>query len=137
MRSALLDTPRPNIPAPVLGRALAAAALHGLAMAALLQAGVPPWLASGLGFAGGLAANYGLQRGYLLRRGEPPGRALSRYIADTSVLWALHLFLFGLLTGVAGAPVFGAQAASSALAAGLGLCFFARPRRYGPVWSEH
>lgn len=133
MSSALLEPPRLKIPAQVLGRGLAAAVLHGLAMAALLQAGAHPWLASGLGFAGGLAANYGLQRGYLLRYGEPPGRALSRYIADTSVLWGLHLFLFGLLTGVAGAPVFTAQVASSAAAGGLGLCFLARPRRYGPV----
>lgn len=133
MPSATLNTPRPTIPAPVAARGLAAAALHGLAMAALLQAGTHPWLASGLGFAGGLAANYGLQRGYLLRHHEPPGRALSRYIANTSVLWGLHLFLFGLLTGVAGTPVVSAQLTSSALAAGLGLCFLAGPRRYGPV----
>ncbi len=128
------DTIRAKIPAQVLSRGLAAAALHGLAMAALLQAGAAPWLASGLGFASGLAANYGLQRGYILRHREPRGRALSRYIADTSVLWGLHLFLFGLLTGIAGAPVFTAQVASSALAAGLGLCFLARPsRRYAPA----
>lgn len=133
MPSAILAPLHSRIPAQVLARGLAAAALHGLAMAALLQAGAHPWLASGLGFAGGLAANYGLQRGYLLRHHEPPGRALSRYIADTSVLWGLHLFLFGLLTGVAGTPVVGAQVASSALAAGLGLCFLAGPRRYGPV----
>jgi len=133
MPSAALTTPRPSIPAPVLARGLAAAALHGLAMAALLQAGVHPWPASGLGFAGGLAANYGLQRDYIQRHREPPGRALSRYIADTSVLWALHLFLFGLLNGVVGTPVLTAQVASSALAASLGLCFALRPCPYAPV----
>lgn len=133
MSSAILEPPRLKIPAQVLARGLAAAALHGLAMAALLQAATHPWLASGLGFAGGLAANYGLQRDYIQRHREPQGRALSRYIADTSVLWALHLFLFGLLTGVAGTPVFTAQVASSALAASLGLCFVLRPRRYAPV----
>lgn len=129
----ILGPLHPSIPAQVLGRGLAAAALHGLAMAALLQAGVHPWLASGLGFAGGLAANYGLQRSYLRRHHELQGRALSRYIADTSVLLALHLFLFGLLTGVAGTPVATAQVASGALAASLGLCFLARPRSHGPV----
>lgn len=114
----------------LLRRACSAAALHGLATAALLHGGAHPWLAAGLGFAAGLAANYRLQRGYILRHAEPAGRALSRYIADTSVLWAVHLFCFGLLTSVAGAPLGLALVASSALAAGLGLCFVAAPARY-------
>lgn len=129
----ILGPLHPSIPARALGRGLAAAALHGLAMAALLQAGVHPWLASGLGCAGGLAANYGLQRSYLRHHHEPQGRALSRYIADTSVLWALHLFLFGVLTIVASASVVTAQVASSALAASVGLYFLARPSPRGPV----
>ena len=119
----------------LLGRGLAAALLHGLATAALLQAGCHPWPAASLGFAAGLAANYGLQRDFILRRHEPQGRALSRYIADTSVLWALHGLAFGLLAGVAGVPVGMAQAASSTRAAGMGLlCFAAQgSRRAGPV----
>lgn len=127
--------PHPAITPRLLGRGLAATGLHALATVALLQAGSHPWLAASLGFATGLAANYGLQRGYLLRHGEPPGRALSRYIADTSVLWALHGFAFGLMAGVAGVPFVAAQMASSTLAAGLGLlCFGVRGgRRTSPV----
>lgn len=122
--------PRPAITTWLLGRGLAATGLHALATAVLLQAGCHPWLAASLGFAAGLAANYGLQRAYILRHGEPPGRALSRYIADTSVLWALHGFAFGLLADVAGMPFAAAQVTSSTLAAGLGLlCFAARGSR--------
>jgi putative flippase GtrA len=122
--------PRPAITPRLLGRGLAATGLHALATVALLQAGSHPWLAASLGFAAGLAANYGLQRGYILRHPEPPGRALSRYVADTSVLWALHGFAFGLMAGVSGVPFVAAQVASSTLAAGLGLlCFGAHGSR--------
>lgn len=122
--------PRPAITTRLLGRGLAATGLHALATAVLLQADCLPWLAASLGFAAGLAANYGLQRGYLLRHHEPQWRALSRYIADTSVLWALHGFAFGLMAGVADMPFAAAQLASGTLAAGLGLlCFGVRGNR--------
>ena len=97
--------------------------MYWLALLTLHEAGFPPWLATCLGSAAGLVANYVLQREHLLRHNEPNARAISRYVANMSVLWASNLFLFGLLSAVTGAPVIACQIAASLAAVALGLPF--------------
>ena len=91
-----------------------ATALHWLVMALLIRLGLQPVLATAAGASVGLALNYWLQHRWAFRSGLPHRIALPRYLAGSSLGWALNLALFSALQ-LAGTGVALAQIAATTL----------------------
>ena len=102
----------------------AATATHWAAMAALVQAGVDPWIATALGATLGAGLNY-LAQGRVFG-GESGAAALYRYAIACLLAWTLNLSLFWLLHELAQLAVAPAQLVTSAATAAASYFLYSR-----------
>jgi len=99
---------------------------HWLVMAALINAGLEPTLATASGSVSGAALNYGLQRRLAFRNAGPHRLTLWRYIGSCLVAWLCNLVFFFLLNNVLTLPVPLSQVVTTGLVAALNYIVYQR-----------